>query len=273
VASFRARGVRPAFAAVAAAAAGILVTVAGCSSSSSSSAAASASASPSATASASPTGTAAAGAFPTTAQTPQPAASGQLTGDQLASALPPASDFPAGYATSTSGPVTSGSSLTEGVANYNLATMTCATFVEHLGSTGFGETAMASGSVSASGTAFDELVYQFSAPAKVSSFVSGIESLAQRCASFKLTSNGQTGSLAITTSAGPSVGGHATVDLSETGKISSESVNLDLLLSADGVDAFGVAAVGAGKSAPTTPTRETILYSLMKRQMAAAELS
>jgi hypothetical protein len=224
-------------------------------------------------ASASPAGTAAAGALPTTAQTPQPAAAGQLTGDQLASVLLPASDFPAGYATSTSGPVTSGSALTEGVANYNLATMTCATFVEHLGGTGFGETAMASGSVSASGTAFDELVYQFATAARTSSFVSGIESLAQRCASFTVTSNGQTGTFAIKTSAGAPVGGHATVDLSETGKLASESVDLDLLLSADGVDAFGVAAVGAGKSAPVTPTRQDILYNLMKRQTAAAELS
>ncbi len=274
--SLAVRGVRPAFAA--AAAAGVIVAVAGCSSGSSSSAAAdsTASASPAASApasaAASASGSAAAGALPTTPQTPQPAASGQLTGTALESVLLPASDFPAGYTASSSGPVSSGSSLDLGVAKYNLATVSCSTFVEHLGSTGFGESAMVSDSVSASGHAFDEIIYQFPTAAKSNAFVAGIQSLAGRCASFQLTSNNVTATFKLTTAPGPAVGGHPTTQLTENGKVGSEKVDLDLLLCADGVDTFGVAAVGAGGAAPTTPATPDVVYNLMKRQAAAALL-
>jgi hypothetical protein len=275
VPSLAARGIRPAFAV--AAAAGVIAAAAGCSSSSSSSSAtgpsASASASPSAPASGAASGSPAAAALPTITETPQPAASGQLTGTQLASVLLPASDFPAGYAAASSGPVSSGNSLTLGVAKYDLATVSCATFVEHLGSTGFGESAMASDSVSDSGKAFDEILYQFPAAAKASAFVSGIASLAGRCASFQLTSNNVTATFKLSTSAGPAVGGHPTTQVTETGKVGAQPVDLSLLLCADGVAAFGVAAVGAGGAAPTTPAREDVMYNLMKRQAAAALLS
>jgi hypothetical protein len=277
VPSLAARGIRPAFAA--AAAAGVIAAAAGCSSGSSSSAAASASASasPSASASAPATaaasGSAAAGALPTTAETPQPAASGQLTGTQLESVLLPAADFPAGYAAASSGPVSSGNSLTLGVAKYSLATMSCSTFVEHLGSPGFGESAMAYDGISASGKAFDEFLYQFPSAAQAGAFVSGIASLAGRCASFQLTSNNVTATFKLTTTAGPAVGGHPTTQVTETGKVGAQPVDLSLLLCADGVAAFGVAAVGAGGAAPTTPAREDVMYNLMKRQAAAALLS
>jgi hypothetical protein len=294
-----ARGIRPVIAA--AAAAGVIVAAAGCSSSSSSSAAAgsSSSASPSAsvpasgavtssgtataaasstasgasTAAGGATGSAAAGALPTAPETPQPAASGQLTGTQLESVLLPASDFPSGYTAATTGPVSSGSSLTLGVARYDLSTVSCTNFVEHLGTAGFGESAMASDSLSAAGKAFDEFLYQFPSAATASAFVSGIGSLAGRCASFQLSSNGVSATFKLAASAGPAVGGHPATQLTESGKVGGEQVSLDLLLCADGVDAFGVAAVGAGGAAPpTTPARPDIMDSLMKRQAAAALL-
>ncbi|HEY0932199.1 MAG TPA: hypothetical protein VGD91_00525 [Trebonia sp.] len=272
------RGVRPGLA-VLAAAAGVLVTAAGCSSAgSSSTAAASAAASPSPTIATAPAasgavGSGSAGALPTASMTPLAAASGQLTGTQLQSVLLPAADFPAGYATSTSAPITSGGSLTAGQAAYNLATVPCATFIEHLGTTGFGETAMVAGSVVATGTAFDELIYQFAVPAGATAFVSGVQSLAGRCGSFKVSANGQTGTFTLTAVPGSAVGGHPTAELAETGTLGASKVTLDLLLCASGVDVFGVSGVGvSGAAAPTVPAKASIVYQLMKRQAAVAVL-
>jgi hypothetical protein len=207
--------------------------------------------------------------------TPLAAAGGQLTGTQLESVLLPASDFPSGYTTPASAPVTSGSSLTLGKATYDLATVSCATFVEHFGATGFGETAMVGGSVSevASSKAFDEVIYQFATPAEAASFVSGIQKLAGRCASFKVSANGQSGTFSLKASAGTPVGGHQTVNFEETGTLGGK-VDLDLLLCASGVDAFAGGGVGAnGASAPTEPGKGAIVWNLMKRQAAVAELS
>jgi len=205
--------------------------------------------------------------------TPLGAATGQLTGTQLESVLLPASDFPAGYATPTSGPVTSGDSLSSGAATYDLATISCATFIEHLGAVGFGETAMVSGSVTALYQAFDELIYQFATAPEASSFVSGIQRLAGRCGSFTVTANGQSGTFSLKASTGTPVGGHPTVNLEETGKLGGSKVNLDLLLCASGVDAFAAGGVGAsGSAAPAVPAKEAIVYNLMKRQLAVAEL-
>ena len=267
-------GVRPALAAVAAVT-GALVALAGCSSSSSSSAASTASAaapSPSATTSAS-AGPASASALPTASMSPLGAASGQLTGTQLESVLLPESDFPAGFATPATGPISSGSSLTSGKATYDLATISCATFIQHLGTTGFGETAMVAGSVAASGQAYDQLIYQFATPTEATAFVSGVQALAGRCGSFTATANGESGKFSLRATAGAAVGGHPAVELVQTGTLGTSKVVLDTLLCASGVDVFGASGVGVGgAAAPAQPTKESIVYNLMRRQAAAAVL-
>ena len=214
--------------------------------------------------------------------TPLPAAAGQLTGTQLQSVLLPESDFPSGFATPPSGQTSSGGSLTSGTATHNLKTMTCAEFVQDLGTTGFGETAMVAGAVASTagtastsaGEAYDQLIYQFAAPSGATAFVSGIQALAGRCASFKTTDHGQSGTLSLSASPGSPVGGHPTVQVRETGTFGSTKETLGLLLSASGVDAFGGGAVGA--NSPGTPSQVStaaIVYQLMQRQAAAAELS
>jgi hypothetical protein len=216
--------------------------------------------------------------------TPLPAASKQLTGTQLESVLLPASDFPAGFATPANGTVSSGGSLTSGKATYDLSTMTCESFVQHLGTTGFGETAMVRGSVANSagtasnsttaGQAYDQLIYQFATPAQATAFVSGIQALAGRCSSFKVTDSGQTGTFSLSARPGSPVGGHPTVELTQNGTFGSTKVTLDLLLSPSGVDVFGAGAVGPTQPGPPSqvPT-DSIVYQLMQRQAAAAELS
>ena len=206
--------------------------------------------------------------------TPLPAASGQLTGTQLESVLLPESDFPAGFATPSSGPISSGGSLTSGPATYNLATISCATFIQHLGTVGFGETAMVSGSAGDSGQAFDQLVYQFATAPGATAFVSGVQALAGRCGSFTAKANGENGTFSLRATTGAPLGGHPTVELVESGTLGGSKVALDLLFCASGVDAFAAGGVGAnGTAAPTAPSNESIVYQLMKRQAAVAVLS
>ena len=268
--------------------AGVLLAVAGCTSSSSVSSAAApapsaaaASTAEAATAGAATAGAATApasaatpaGALPTASMTPLAAASGQLTGTQLESALLPATDFPAGFAAPSSGPITSGGSLTSGPATYNLATISCATFIQHLGTVGFGETAMVSGSFAASGQAYDQLVYQFGTPSAASAFVAGVRSLAGRCGSFTATANGSAGTFSLRATPGTPVGGHPALELQQTGTLGTSKLVLDTLLCASGVDVFAASGVGVGAAAPPVlPAKETIVYNLMKRQAAVAVL-
>jgi hypothetical protein len=206
--------------------------------------------------------------------TPLPAASGQLTGTQLESVLLPQSDFPPGFATPTSGPISSGGSLTRGKATYDLATISCATFIQHLGTVGFGETAMVSGSVAAAGQAYDQLIYQFATPSAASAFFAGVRSVAARCGSFTATANGVKGTFSLRTAPGPPVGGHPTLELVQTGTLGTNKLVLDTLLCASGVDVFAASGVGVGGApAPASPARDAIIYNLMKRQAAVAVLS
>lgn len=275
--SIAVRGDRRAFGALGVIA-GVLITLAGCSSSasSSSSAVVPTTSAPSATSAGVPTApatSAASGVTPTTSTTPLPAASGQLTGTQLESVLLPASNFPAGYATPSTGPITSGGSLTSGPAKYNLATISCATFIEHLGTVGFGETAMVSGSVATSGQAYDQLIYQFGTVSAASAFVAGVQSLAGRCGSFTATANGLKGTFSLQATPRTPVGGHPTLELLQTGTLGTSKLVLDTLFCASGVDVFAASGVGVGSAAaPALPTKESIVYNLMKRQAAVAVL-
>lgn len=205
--------------------------------------------------------------------TPLAAASGQLTGTQLESVLLPESDFPAGFATPATGPISSGGTLTPGRATYNLAAIPCATFIQHLGTTGFGETAMVSGSVGSSGQAYDQLVYQFATAPEATAFVSGVRALAGRCGSFKATANGESGTFSLRATTGSAVGGHPTLELLQTGTLGTSKLVLDTLFCASGVDVFAASGVGVGgAAAPALPTKESIVYNLMKRQAAAVIL-
>jgi hypothetical protein len=223
-------------------------------------------------ASGSPAVSSPAAASPAVSQSPLPRATGQLTGTQLQTVLLPQSSFPAGFGLSSSSAVSSGGSLETAPATYDLATVSCPVFVQHLGNTGFGETAIAANSYTSQGQAFDQFVYQFATAGAASSFVSGIQSLARRCGSFTATGNGETGTFSLKTAAAPPVGGHPAIELLQAGKIGGSAVTLNTLLSASGVDVFGAATVGLGTAPPTSPVTSALAYDLMRRQAAAALL-
>jgi hypothetical protein len=261
----RLRRLRPGLA-VLAIAAGTVATVAGCSTKGTAYATPSSQPTSSATAPAT-------GSLPSASMTPLPAAAGQLTGTGLESVLLPASDFPTGYTASSSGATTSGGSLTTGAAQYPLATISCSDFVQHLGSTGFGETGMASDSIVGSNQAYDQAIYQFSTAAEASAFVAGVSPLAVRCPSFTAPiTSGTSTTMRMKAAPGDSVAGRPTVELLQTATANGSALTLDTLFSASGVDVFVVSGVGFGKAAPADPAKETIIYNLMKRQAAAAVL-
>jgi hypothetical protein len=265
-----ARRLRPGLA-VLAVAAGALATVTGCSTKGTPYATPESQSAAATSAATAPTSTT--GPLPTASMTPLPAASGQLTGTELESVLLPASDFPAGFAASSSGPVSSGGTLTSAAAQYPLATVSCSDFVQHLGSTGFGETGMASDSIVGADQAYDQVIYQFADASSASAFVSGIQSLAGRCASFTAPAGtGTTATFSLKATPGPSVAGLSSVELVQSGTVSGSAVTLDTLLVASGVDVFAASGVGLGTGAPAVPAKETIIYNLMKRQAAAAVL-
>ena len=187
--------------------------------------------------------------------------------------LLPQPAFPGGFAVSSTSVVTSGGSLVSAPARYRLATMSCASFVQHLGNTGFGETAMAFDSVVGQGQAFDQVIYQFGSDAAAAGFLSGVRSLAVRCRSFTATDNGASGTLSMRAQTGTPVGGHPSLLVRQSGKLGGTSITLDTLWAASGVDVFGAAAIGAGTGAPGNPAKQAIVYALMKRQAAAAVLS
>lgn len=199
-------------------------------------------------------------------------ASGQLTGTELESVLLPASSFPAGFTAPSSGPVTSGDSLVAAPATNNLATMSCVLFVQQLGSTGFGETALAAVSLSGTKQAYGELVYQFASASAATGFVSGIAALAGRCGSFTVTSGGHTGAFSLKAARGAPLGGHPTLSTAESGSTAGTTLGISTLFSVSGVDVFAVSAVGVNAGPPAVPAADTIIYSLMKRQAAAALL-
>jgi hypothetical protein len=214
----------------------------------------------------------AASPLPTAFQTPLPGASGQLTGTQLQTVLLPRENFPGGFSVPSASVVTSGGSLSSSPAQYDLATMTCASFVQHLGNTGFGETAMAFDSVVGQEQAFDQVIYQFGSPAAASGFVAAIGSLASRCRSFTATDNGTSGTLSMHAQASAPVGGHPALLVRQSGKLGGTMLTLNMVWSASGVDVFGAAAIGLGASAPDSPTTQAMVYALIKRQAAAAVL-
>jgi hypothetical protein len=205
---------------------------------------------------------------PAAAQSPLPAASGQLTGTQLQAVLLPQSSFPAGFALSSSSAVSAGASP----ASYDLATMSCASFVNHFGNTGFGESGMAANSYAGQDQAFDQMVYQFPDAATATRFVSGLQSLAGRCRTFTAKGNGATGTFSLQARSSAPVGAHPSAELTQTGKIGGSPVTLATLVTVSGLDVFAVSAVGLGAAAPASPAKQALVYDLMKRQAAAALL-
>ncbi len=123
-----------------------------------------------------------------TAMTKISAPAVQLTGVQLLSALLPQSDFPAGFKLDKSNIFDSGRHFENSPAQYHLSTMSCSSFSNDFGGTGFGETATAADDFTNSTGArvYGQQVYQFKTGSAATSFFKGLRAISRRCRAFLL---------------------------------------------------------------------------------------
>jgi hypothetical protein len=189
----------------------------------------------------------------------------QLTGTQLASALLPASYFPAGYKVDHSNDYNSGSRLERGPARYNIARISCKTFNNAVGKKGFGESAIATDFFAQSEgnsfrlDAFGQLVYQFRAPGMATEFFRALPRVFARCPD-------SAGARLRISRAAP-VDGHQAFQISVATSVPVKSSET-LLVSAAGPDLFVTAQISLNEPAPSSPTARTLLARLIPHVLA-----
>jgi hypothetical protein len=262
--------------AVAVLAAGLSLAVAGCSGGSTSSGSGSGASS---TASGGSTGSGAgtdsgsgsgsgSGGSGSTASGANSGSAGQLTGTQLAKALLPASDFPQSFAVSQQGSADSGSTLEKAAANYNLSTLSCSGWDNYFTSSGFGETAYASGGLSSSAKdqSYGQVVYQFASKSAASAFFTGVQSLSDRCHSFNASGGG--GNVTMQLASASSVAGHQAFEINQATTVTGTSSKIDTLFALDGTDVVAISASGVGSAPPTSPAPATLLQDLITKLKA-----
>jgi hypothetical protein len=196
----------------------------------------------------------------------------QATGVQLKSALLPASDFPSGY--TVGGATDSGSHLASGKVKYNLATVSCSTWENNFGSSGFGDTATATDTVSQSASsllslsAFGQLVYQFKTSSAASHFYAGLRALASRCTTIRSSQGGVTATAKVRVVSARSIDGHAAFWIDETISASGVSGQANTLITVAGTDVFAIDNTGFGVAPPAKPTPASLLVKLITRVQA-----
>jgi hypothetical protein len=197
----------------------------------------------------------------------------QLTGTHLRAALLPASDFPAGYKLEKSSSYDSGSHLLTAPAKYNLATQSCSSFAKTFGRRGYGETAVAADAFSNGGSAletklFGQQVYQFKTSRVAAGFYSALRAIVHRCPRFAFI--GVPASAKVTTKIfdGPSIGGHKTFEIDQSGTISGFKLGFKLVFTVAGQDLFFTGNIGVLTAPPTSPSPRTTMLRLINRVSA-----
>lgn len=253
--------------AIAVLAAGLSLAVAGCSGSGGSASGGSGGSSPSSTGSGTSTSSGSAAGSgssgPASSGSGSGGSAGQLTGTQLTKDLLPASDFPHSFAVSLQGSADSGSNLEKAAASYNLATLSCSGWDNYFTSSGFGETAYASGSVASSATdqSYGQVIYQFASKTTASAFFNGVQSLSNRCHSFNASGGG--GAVTMQLASASSVAGHQTFGINQATTVTGTSSKINTLFALDGTDVVAISASGVGSNPPSSPSPTTLLKDLL----------
>ena len=192
----------------------------------------------------------------------------QLTGTQLLAALLPRSDFPAGFKLDKSGVFDSGRHLENSPAHYHLSTMSCSSFSENFGGTGFGETATAFDDfVNRTDTAsYAQQVYQFKTRSAATSFSKGLRAISRRCHSFLLDSL----ATSIITQAfdAPPIGGYRTYQVNQSGAVLGVLIAIHMVFTVAGTDVFFTANLGIVVAPPSSPSPRTSMLKLITRVRA-----
>jgi hypothetical protein len=182
----------------------------------------------------------------------------QLTGNQLESALAPASFFGSGYTVKDS--YTSGKSLLRSHAILNAATMSCAAAWVMYGEPGFGETAAAdSGAISSQVQAatYLQIIDQFPNAHTAAAVFSAQHAKSVSCRSYTLpATKGAPAEHIVQSVSTTSAEGHEAFLVTQASTFSGESGSLDtyIIVSIDGADLFTVEAFGTNSTAPKDPS-------------------
>ena len=192
----------------------------------------------------------------------------QLTGTQLLAALLPRSDFPAGFKLDKSSVFDSGRHLENSPAQYHLSTMSCSSFSENFGGTGFGETATAFDDfVNRTDTAsYAQQVYQFKTRSAASSFFKGLRAISRRCPSF-LLHGFASGIITHAFDARP-IDGDRTFQVNQSGSVMGVLIAVDTVFSVAGTDVFFTANLGIAVAPPSSPSARTSMLKLITRVRA-----
>ena len=195
----------------------------------------------------------------------------QLTGTQMLSALLPGSYFPAGYKLDKTGVYDSGKHLETSGAKYDISTMSCSSFSDHFGQTGFGETAIASDDFdfgSADSKSYGQLVYQFKTSGAATAFYSGSHTIFAKCltAAFAGAPSGAKFNVRVFNAA--SIGGHRTFQVNESGTVLGYKIDVGLVVTLAGTDVFMTGADGIMAAQPTNPSDRTLMLKLIDRVRA-----
>jgi hypothetical protein len=195
-------------------------------------------------------------------------ASIQLTGVQLLSALLPRSDFPAGFKLDKSGVFDSGGHLENSPARFHLSTMSCKSFANNFGNTGFGESATAADDfVNGSFTQiFGQQVYQFKTSSAATAFFKGLRAISRRCVAFLLSGVGSGVSAHAFDAA--RILGHPTFDVNESGSVQGVRIALGMVFTVAGTDLYFTIKFGITVAPPGSPSGRTTITRLIRRVQA-----
>ncbi|HYB47709.1 MAG TPA: hypothetical protein VED20_10180 [Streptosporangiaceae bacterium] len=192
----------------------------------------------------------------------------QLTGVQLLSALLPRSDFPAGFKLDKSAVFDSGRYLEHSPAQYHLSAMSCNSFANNYGETGFGETATAADDFlnSTNLEGFGQQVYQFKTSRAAIAFFKGLRAISRRCRAFLLSGIGSD----VFTHAfdAPSIGGHRTFQVNQRGSLLGVLTALDEVFTVAGTDVYFTVNIGFAVAPPSSPSARTSMLRLIRRVQA-----
>jgi hypothetical protein len=193
----------------------------------------------------------------------------QLTGNQLKSALPPASFFGSGY--KVDGGYNSGKSVDHYPAIFNPATMSCAKAWYMYNQVGFGETASASeGVIGPQAGSYDPVIFQFSsAPAALRIF-DEMRAKTASCRSYSLPPVKGTTTHISQSISKTRTGGHQSFLVTQNNTFSSQPGSLAtfVLVTVDGADLFVVQATGTFNHAQPTPSPASVMLFMIGKASA-----
>ena len=192
----------------------------------------------------------------------------QLTGVQLLSALLPRSDFPAGFKLDKSGVFDSGRRLENSRARFHLSTMSCKSFANNFGNTGFGETATAADDfVNSKFTQiFGQQVYQFKTSSAAAAFFKGLRAISRRCPAFLLS--GVASGVSVHAFDAARILGHPTFVVNESGTILGVKLTIGTTFTVAGTDLYFIIKIGISVAPPGSPSGRTTMIRLIKRVQA-----